>query len=423
MRIKDKTVIFSIICLIGASVFLINESLINQKVSEIFQESTIITAEQNLINANNDINSALESKSEEECTRVIEAVVSNLETGVYEEATLVPIASIEPASETIIDPTINPTEEPAKKEYIVNGINYMDYIDFTKYENFGIVKIDNNSENQNLNVRSGAGANFDIVGKMTPDSGGKVIGQETGSDGKVWYKIESGEITGFVYGDYLIIGEEAQELIPQTGELVITANCDGLNLRKEPSLDESVAVLTTISEGEKVEVISILDEWIEVSYDTSGDNGTTAYVYKELVTISFEIQSAFKIMNYSGVVDTNAPLRQQIVSYAQNFLGNPYVWGGTSLTNGADCSGFTMSVFAKFGISLTHSSAAQANEGRSIAFADVQPGDLVFYQSPISHVAIYIGDGKIIHAANKKSGIKINNMYYTTPTKVVNVID
>ena len=111
------------------------------------------------------------------------------------------------------------------------------------------------------------------------------------------------------------------------------------------------------------------------------------------------------------------------VSYATQFVGNPYVWGGTSLTRGADCSGFVMSVFANYGISLPHSSRAQANCGTKISASDAQPGDLFFYGngSSINHVAIYIGGGRVVHASSPKSGIKISGAYYRTPVKVVRV--
>ena len=126
-------------------------------------------------------------------------------------------------------------------------------------------------------------------------------------------------------------------------------------------------------------------------------------------------------MKALGVSD----VRVSLVSYATQFVGNPYVWGGTSLTRGADCSGFVMSVFANYGISLPHSSRAQANCGTKISASDAQPGDLFFYGngSSINHVAIYIGGGRVVHASSPKSGIKISGAYYRTPVKVVRVIN
>lgn len=106
-----------------------------------------------------------------------------------------------------------------------------------------------------------------------------------------------------------------------------------------------------------------------------------------------------------------------IAAYAQNFVGNPYVYGGTSLTSGADCSGFTMSVYMQFGYSLPHSSAAQAGCGKSVSLSAVQPGDLIFYKNggSIGHVALYIGGGQVVHASNPTDGIKISSMRYRTP--------
>ncbi len=117
--------------------------------------------------------------------------------------------------------------------------------------------------------------------------------------------------------------------------------------------------------------------------------------------------------------------RTAIVAYAKQFLGNPYVYGGTSLTNGADCSGFTQSVFAHFGITTGRSSRDQAAKGKEISLSAVQPGDLLFYASgsTINHVAIYIGDGKIIHSSNPTTGITITNSNYRTPCKAVTFLD
>ena len=117
-------------------------------------------------------------------------------------------------------------------------------------------------------------------------------------------------------------------------------------------------------------------------------------------------------------------VRVDLVSYACQFVGNPYVWGGTSLTRGADCSGFVMSVFANYGVSLPHSSGSQAGCGTSISASEAQPGDLFFYGSGkvINHVAIYIGNGQIVHASSPSTGIKISNAYYRSPVCVVRVL-
>ena len=117
--------------------------------------------------------------------------------------------------------------------------------------------------------------------------------------------------------------------------------------------------------------------------------------------------------------------RTAIVAYAKQFLGNPYVYGGISLTNGADCSGFTQSVFAHFGITTGRSSRDQAANGKQISLSAIQPGDLLFYASGsyINHVAIYIGNGKIIHSSNPTTGITITKYNYRTPSKAVTFLD
>ncbi len=119
----------------------------------------------------------------------------------------------------------------------------------------------------------------------------------------------------------------------------------------------------------------------------------------------------------SASVSSASSTGQAIANYACQFVGNPYVYGGTSLTNGADCSGFVMSVFANFGISLPHEAAAQSGYGSAVDASSLQPGDLVFYSngSGISHVAIYIGNGSIVHAANESSGICYGSLNYNTP--------
>lgn len=117
--------------------------------------------------------------------------------------------------------------------------------------------------------------------------------------------------------------------------------------------------------------------------------------------------------------------RTAIVAYAKQFLGNPYVYGGTSLTNGADCSGFTQEVFAHFGITTGRSSRDQAAKGKEISLSAIQPGDLLFYASGsyINHVAIYIGNGQIIHSSNPTTGITITKYNYRTPCKAVTFLD
>ena len=148
------------------------------------------------------------------------------------------------------------------------------------------------------------------------------------------------------------------------------------------------------------------------SYEEPGNEETEAPGYEE---------PGYEETEAPGYEETEAPSTsgtgQQIVDYAVQFVGNPYVWGGTSLTNGADCSGFTLSVFANFGIGLSRTAESQSYGGTSVDFGSLQPGDLLFYNSTgsIDHVAIYIGGGQIVHAANSRKGIIISDAYYQTP--------
>ena len=125
------------------------------------------------------------------------------------------------------------------------------------------------------------------------------------------------------------------------------------------------------------------------------------------------------------VVDASELKREEIVNCGMQFVGNRYVWGGIDPNKGADCSGFTMYIMREIaGITLSHSSRAQANEGRVISADEMRPGDLVFYGSGkrINHVAIYAGDGMIVHASNAEDGIKTSPWNYRKPIKIVNVL-
>ena len=116
---------------------------------------------------------------------------------------------------------------------------------------------------------------------------------------------------------------------------------------------------------------------------------------------------------------------QAVANYACQFVGNPYVWGGTSLTKGADCSGFTLSVYKQFGMSLPHYSGSQAKMGTAVKSSNMRPGDLIFYANGdyINHVALYIGGGQVIHASNSKTGIITSTAYYRTPYKAVTFLN
>lgn len=274
------------------------------------------------------------------------------------------------------------------------------------YSNLGIANVENH-----LNIRKAPGEDQKIIGKLPKNAGCTIL--EVDKDG--WAKIKSGKVSGYVMSTYLITGDEAVSLAKKVGSLVATVNTETLNVRTEPSLLASV--VTSVPIEEELEVVEVTTDWIKIEID--GDEG---YVARQYVDLSYQLQKAVTVEELASSVSS---IRQQMVDYAKQFLGNPYVWGGTSLTNGTDCSGFTMSIYRKFGYSIPRVSRSQANAGTTISVSNVKPGDLLFYGSGsyISHVAMYIGNGQVIHASTRRTGIKISNMYYRTPIKAVRIIN
>lgn len=274
------------------------------------------------------------------------------------------------------------------------------------YTNLGIANVE-----ETLNIRETPSADSSMVGKMPKNAAGEIL--ET-LDG--WYKIQSGDVTGYVSADYLITGEEAAARAEEVKQTIATVKTPTLNVREEPNTECSILAL--MPQGEELNVLEDLSGWVKVDLDN-----TNGFISKDYVDISVQLPKAMTMTEVrygNGVSD----VRVDLISYATQFVGNPYVWGGTSLTNGADCSGFTLSIFAKYGVYLPHSSKAQANCGTRISASEAKPGDLFFYGSgsSISHVAIYIGNGQIVHASSKKTGIKISNAFYRSPICVTRVL-
>ena len=276
------------------------------------------------------------------------------------------------------------------------------------YTNIGIADV----ESGNLNVRALPSMDGKLVGKMPKNSACEVVELLDG-----WAHIQSGEVDGYVSTDFLLIGPDAKRRANDLVRTVAIANTNNLNVRDEANT--SSAVMTQVLKGEELDFLEDQGEWIMVDLD-----GEEAYVAAEFVTVEEKLDTAItmsELLYGQGVSD----VRVDLVEYAKQFLGNPYVWGGTSLTKGADCSGFVLSVYKKYGIKLTHSSRAQANEGTKISASELLPGDLVFYANSsgtINHVAIYIGGGQVIHASNPKTGIRISKYNYRTPKKCVRVL-
>ncbi len=299
--------------------------------------------------------------------------------------------------------------------------------------------------NDYVNVRSIPSEEGEILGKLYDKSVGEFIEEDNG-----WYKITSGSVTGYVKAEYCVTGDDAVALAKEVGNRIATVTTTTLKVREEPSLDATVLGLVPIQD--QLLVTEELDNWVKVNIE-EGDG----YVSLDYVTLSTEFvkaeskeeeearlakeeaerkaaleaarkaeeknrkgtqsESSSTTSEVSVVYATGgSELGQSVASYACQFVGNPYVYGGTSLTNGADCSGFVMSVYANFGVSLPHSSSGDRSVGTAVdGLANAQPGDIVCYSG---HVAIYIGNGQIVHASTAKTGIKISDVNYRTPLSI-----
>ncbi len=351
------------------------------------------------------------------------------------EVTAEQLTSKGAAAITTLESTEKSSDKKEKKEISHLKLNL-------KYDRLGVAKV-----NSYLNVRNKPGESSRIVGKMTKNSGCNIYKVNKG-----WAKIVSGKVKGYVKASYLVKDQQAEELAKKIANLRISVNTETLNVRYLPSTD--AGIYDQISEEDEYdiykrdltktwlkkyvskhckksdlknidtkEMYNNLENWMCISIDNE-----KAFVSKDFVKVTFNLDRAVSI-NESGLASktssdsSDSSNLTNMVSYAMQFLGNPYVWGGTSLTNGTDCSGFVMKIYEHFGYSLPRTSAAQAGATKTVSSGDVRPGDLFFYGSGgVSHVAMYIGNGQIIHASNPRTGIKISSAYYRTPVKIGRVI-
>ncbi len=309
-----------------------------------------------------------------------------------------------------------------------------------------------------VNIRSSADEEGEIIGKLYNDSTATILEEANG-----WYKITSGSVTGYIKKDFLVTGEKAKDLAKELGTRIAVVNTTTLKVRAEANTESEVLTLVPIED--ELTVVQELDGWVKVLYD--GDK--TGFVSTDFVEVKTEYEEAVSIEEeqqrlaleqaaedaervriaqqtatdaervrlteqraeaneqdrLNSSQQTPSSIRNNIVNYALKFLGNPYVWGGTSLTQGADCSGFTQSVFRDYGISIPRTSRSQAASGERISISEMKPGDLIFYDKDgyINHVAIYIGNGKVISASSPETGIRITAYNYRNPYRVVSYIN
>lgn len=294
--------------------------------------------------------------------------------------------------------------------------------------------------NNYVRVRAEANTDSEVLGKLYNNSAATIL--ETTENG--WYKITSGNVTGYVKCEYVVVGDE--ELAREVSTRYATVTCTTLFVRKEPSTEAKIVTMLPKDDDFVVIDESMRDSgWVMVTTAEGEGYVSTDYVElrTEFVTAESKEEEAARLKkeeearrkaaaaaeaarkkkeqqassSNSSNKEYTAPSSsngQAVVDYACQFVGNPYVYGGSSLTNGADCSGFVMSVYAAFGVSLPHSSKALRSVGYEVSTSDMQPGDIICYSG---HVAIYVGNNTVVHASNKKEGIK-----YTSPASYKKII-
>lgn len=337
------------------------------------------------------------------------------------------------SKKTTVKANSSPNKTETEEEFKLNLV----------YDRLGVANVHNY-----LNVRKSPDESSKIVGKMTRNSGCNVYKIKNG-----WAKIVSGKVRGWVKAEYLITDEKAEARAKRIATLRATVSTETLNVRTLPTIDSGIYDQISADEEYRVAEDNITENWIkryiakycskkdlrgidlEKMYRDAGNwvmlkiDEERMFVSKDFIDFTYNLNRAVTIKQpshtsggSSGSGNSQASL--SIADYAMQFLGNRYVWGGTSLTNGTDCSGFVMRIYEHFGYYLPRTSRAQAAATKSVSSSDVQVGDLFFYGSgsTVNHVALYIGGGQIIHASNSRDGIKISSAYYRQPLKIGRVM-
>lgn len=287
------------------------------------------------------------------------------------------------------------------------------------YDNLGV-----SLASDYINVRSSPEEKGidNIIGKFPGYGGCNILGEENG-----WYHIKSGPVDGYVRADLLATGQTAQDLAVQNAHVMALINTQSLNVRAQASTDSEA--WTQVTSGQRYDVVNQMDGWVELDLgdgdDSDSAQGSFVSTRDNNVSVRYALQEAIEYYPAVEAANAAAAFRNKIVNYACQFVGNPYVWGGTSLTHGCDCSGFVQSVLKNFGIYLPRVSRDQAGSGSKVSSDSMKPGDLIFYANrsgTINHVGMYIGNGQVVNAASRRSGIRIYRWNYRTPVAIRNVI-
>ncbi len=336
---------------------------------------------------------------------------------------------------SVIDMLANATTIAAETQLADNGAEAVTQSE-DEYANIAIAQVDNY-----VYIRESASADSDYVGKLYNNSAATVSETVEQSDG-TWLKITSGDVTGYVKSEYVVQNNE--ELAKKVSRRLATVTTTTLKVRESASQDSSVMDLLPM--GDDLVVVdesTASDGWIKVTCNAGEGYVSTDYVSlstdftvaesktaelarlekeeaerkaaqeaAKKATAASQTKSASKSLSSSSGKSYSAPSGSgggSVVSYGSQFVGNPYVYGGSSLTGGTDCSGFVMSCYSAFGVSLPHSSSSMRSVGYGVSADEMQPGDIVCYSG---HVGIYAGNGTLLHASNKRTGITYSNVNY-----------